>query len=575
VVGSFEIAFYAKALNTSAGTPQVTTKLVRNNVGTLLNHTFTLTNDGAWHQYSFNFTGADTAASVQQNLVLTLTASNGSAETGATVYVDDAYLGKTTSSATGFRNEVVTTLQTMNPGSLRYMIPQTLGGSYPVYQGQSSCTWGGGSPDTPGGCDFEHGPIEGTAGSDTGGIFGGWYFSPTDLYPLANQYSAIPWFSIPDEFSDSDLKSFADDACTALSTYSNIPAIYIEGGNEEWNGGGDVKYQASNLGQLGYGGAIGRDFSIMATEASSKCAANASKIHYVWSNQLCNGGAGGIGWGVAAGASAAGYPIPNTSQYGDDDAPYYNYPPNLPAYSGSQANQALQYATTFFGYVPPYVGSSSSDCVVGDFTGIGSNNTISMYETGPNMYTGPGTTEQAYLSQAGYTSAAWMASAWLMGQQLLRVPVQNEFTLSQIEFGTSGVEAPIWGITHDFDSDFGPTFPHLRPIAMGMEVVNSAMGGAYYPVNAPSGTVINAFENKGAWSAALVNTTDAPITLTVEFPSSGTMPETAETVLTTNDLTDNSENSNDVFVGALPGGLSASGQNVTLTLPPYSVVAIH
>ena len=27
--------------------------------------------------------------------------------------------------------------------------------------------------------------------------------------------------------------------------------------------------------------------------------------------------------------------------------------------------------------------------------------------------------------------------------------------------------------------------------------------------------------------------------------------------------------------GALPGGLSTSGQNVTLTLPPYSVVAIH
>ena len=28
-------------------------------------------------------------------------------------------------------------------------------------------------------------------------------------------------------------------------------------------------------------------------------------------------------------------------------------------------------------------------------------------------------------------------------------------------------------------------------------------------------------------------------------------------------------------VGALPGGLSTSGQNLTLTLPPFSVVAIH
>ena len=81
------------------------------------------------------------------------------------------------------------------------------------------------------------------------------------------------------------------------------------------------------------------------------------------------------------------------------------------------------------------------------------------------------------------------------------------------------------------------TFPHLRPIAMGEEIVNSAIGGAYYPVNAPSGTVINAYLNAGAWSAALVNTTASSITVTVEFPSSGgTMPQTAETVLYTNGM---------------------------------------
>ena len=51
--------------------------------------------------------------------------------------------------------------------------------------------------------------------------------------------------------------------------------------------------------------------------------------------------------------------------------------------------------------------------------------------------------------------------------------------------------------------------------------------------------------------------------------------QTAETVLNTNGITDNAENSNDVYVGALPGGLSTSGTNVTLTLPAYSVVAIH
>jgi len=61
----------------------------------------------------------------------------------------------------------------------------------------------------------------------------------------------------------------------------------------------------------------------------------------------------------------------------------------------------------------------------------------------------------------------------------------------------------------------------------------------------------------------------------VAFPSSGTMPQNAETVLYTNGMADNSENSNNVYVADLPGGLSISGQNVTLTLPPYSVVGIH
>jgi len=58
-------------------------------------------------------------------------------------------------------------------------------------------------------------------------------------------------------------------------------------------------------------------------------------------------------------------------------------------------------------------------------------------------------------------------------------------------------------------------------------------------------------------------------------PGFGYSAQTAETVLYTNGITDNAENSNDVYVGALPGGLITSAQNVTLTLPPFSIIAIH
>ena len=46
-----------------------------------------------------------------------------------------------------------------------------------------------------------------------------------------------------------------------------------------------------------------------------------------------------------------------------------------------------------------------------------------------------------------------------MGQQLRRTPIQNEYQLAQVEFGAGNLDAPIWGIVHDFDADFGPDLP--------------------------------------------------------------------------------------------------------------------
>ena len=572
VKGPFEIAFWAKAASTSTGTPQVTVAVSRPTIFSAT-HSFALINDDAWHQYTFPFTGGDTGFTGGSNmwrLDFKLTATNGGAETGATIYVDDVYLGRAENSATGFRDEVVQTLQAIDPGSLRYGAYTQLATNDGGYEGASGCTAGNSGPTTTGTCDYLHGP------SYINGLGNSWVYAAQDAYALDGALGAVPFMTIGNAMNDADLIAFTDRLCSAIST-NNFSSAWIELENEEWNNGaGHISYGAQNLGQLGYGGEAGRNFSIMSAEASSHCPSVASRIHYILGNQICNSGVIGT---ELAGASATGHPIPNTSQYGTDDAPYYP-DGSLGSENGSDTAQAMAYAETFFGYVPTYVGPAGTGCInnggYSDYGAIGSNNTVSFYETGPGAYAGPGTTEQAYLSEAGYPSAGWMAESWLMGQQLGRTPIQNEYQLGQIEFGVGGTNAPIWGIVHDFDSDFGPaSFPHLRPIAMGMEVVNSAIGGAYYPVNAPSGTVINAYQNAGAWSAALVNTTASPITLTVAFPSSGSMPQTAEAVLNTNGITDNSENSNDVYVGALPGGLSTSGQNVTLTLPPYSVVAIH
>jgi len=583
IVGNFELAFYAEAVGTSGGTPQVTIQLIRNSNWTV-SHTFALTNDGKWHQYVYNFTGTDTAANAPNSLRLNMTGTNSPPGAGGTIYIDDAYLGKTANSPTGFRDEVLTTLSTMNVGSLRYMIPNTLGSSQATFEGQSGCTWGGGAPDQTGTCDFLKGPQY--IGGNSSNLNGGWFFSDTDVYPLAAQLGAVPWISFPDSFTDADLNTFINNVCKAISTY-NFSSVWIEESNEEWNdAGGDVKWGSGNLGQNGYGGEAGRNFSIMSAHATSQCPTLASRIHYIVGNQACNSG---IIYGVLQGAIAAGHSIPNTSQYGTADAPYYtNSTGSLDSHTGSLTQQAASYAADFFSsgpnYVSHFVGPPGTGCVnngtYSDYGAIGSNNTLNFYENGPGSYAPPMNTEQAYLSEAGFPSAGWMAASYLLGIQLPRTSIQNEFTLAQIEFGMRGTSAPIWGIIHDLDSDFGPKFPHLRPIALGMSLVNSAVTSYYFPVSGgPGSVVVDSFNSNnsgtGNWSAVLVNTQNVNQSYQLTFPSTGNLPSSAETVNYTKSIADNNEDSDSVTIGALSGGITTSGRSVNLTLCPLCVVALE
>ena len=352
VIGSFEIAFYALAANSSAGTPAVEVSLVRVPSGVKVSHTFTLTNDGAWHQYVYTFTGTDTDTSVG-NLIFTLTGTNGSAETSATIYIDDIYLGKTENSTTGFRDEVITTLKAINPGSLRYLTYLSLLTNDAGLEGKSGCTPGQGAPDTPGTCDFQHG-----AHYMNGTNAGEWLFSAADMYPLANAVGAVPWINIDHTFSDADLITFTNNLCAAFSTY-NFASAWIEDGNEEWNGGGSGgKYGSANLGKLGYGEEAQRNFSIISSQAASQCPSYASRFHYIMGNQVCNSG---VIYGEMQGAAAAGYAIPNTSQYGTADATYYarvEFPE-----SGNLAAQAAAYAEAYFSLVPTLVGQPGTGCI--------------------------------------------------------------------------------------------------------------------------------------------------------------------------------------------------------------------
>ena len=210
----------------------------------------------------------------------------------------------------------------------------------------------------------------------------------------ANQFGAAPWFSISNAFSDADLKTFIDNACTALAP-NNIP---VDLDRAEQRGmerrRSELQHQV-RLGQswrLGYGAEAGRNFSIMSTEATQSVSVAGEQ------DSLCHRQPGlqrRRGW--CGNAGSVGRWLPD-SEYQPVRSRrrvlLCRQRQQRDLESGSLAAQAAAYANAFFGYMPPYLGPQGTGCINngggGDWAFIGSNNTISVYETGPNGYHGPG-----------------------------------------------------------------------------------------------------------------------------------------------------------------------------------------
>ena len=95
----------------------------------------------------------------------------------------------------------------------------------------------------------------------------------------------------------------------------------------------------------GYGGNAGRNLSVMAPKR--RLSARPMPAVFTTSSTIRNATAGVIATAYA-GASSAGYPIPNTNQYGAGGAPYYSASgEEIPTESGSLEAQAAAYARRF------------------------------------------------------------------------------------------------------------------------------------------------------------------------------------------------------------------------------------
>jgi hypothetical protein len=557
IVGSgWQISFWAAALSAGASCNASLSRSGGNTDFTTSQATWNITSGSGsagsvgaldWNQYTYSFSGADSAGTQAGDLNFSLSC------TGGTVYIDNIFLGRPSDDTGAFRNEVVQDLQGMNVGSIR---------------------WGANSPYIGGAATAAQMASIDYVGSipvgDNKSAINGASFTDADVISLAGAVSSTtyPWLTIPMAWSDTDYTNFANELCSAESTYG-FSQIWVECNNEDWNGA------AASYEKLGYpyypayGQACARAFNLISTTCAD------SQIHYQYNNQTGNGG--------VAGAVQAGATFPNSSQYGFDDNLYLTTNVNSGDSLTTAVSNYFSQVTTLIGLIAINNYSDMTYLCAGNSSSIpgGCNQQVGAYEwEAPSTSNGSGTNLQKSQQTVAWSSAA-VAVANII--EALALPPSGH-AISTTEFfqlaqsGWGGQE--VWGIlpgNWGTNKDFAPTWPWLRPQGLGLELYNSAVQGNYYPISGlPSRVVGVAFcpTGQARCNAVVVNENSTSTSMSITFPSGSTAPAVSKTVLYTNSNADTNEDGNYVHIGNLSGGVSQSGQQISFTAPAFSAVAL-
>ena len=224
--GTYQISFRAKG---TGGSNQMTVSLGRQVAGgNYFSQTVSLTS--GWQDYTFKFNAAETPSTPSAPVDLRFTVS------GASAYLDDVSLTPATSNTsnpTAFRDEVVSTLTSLHPGTLRYMDDggPSFGSSIanmlalPFARQRS-----GSSMASPEEDDVPLGLHE--------------------FLQLCQTVGAQPWYVLPPAISPADMQNLMQYLAGPSSTpygairaslgqpapwTSVFPVIHLELGNEQWN----------------------------------------------------------------------------------------------------------------------------------------------------------------------------------------------------------------------------------------------------------------------------------------------------------------------------------------------------
>jgi len=475
--GNYTLTFRAKA---TSGAPIITYRVYRTGGAYYLNSTVTptvnATPGAGWTNYSFSFSASETGAQ-NQNIRASLVA------TGGVVLLQDMGLNEVNSATgndTAFRDAVFLKLQAYKPGTLRFMN----GGTY--------------------GCTFD--AVITTPALNCGSI--SWadvgYVNPWSLSQflyLAAKVGANPWFTMSPWATPADWANAAayfNAPCSSGNSYATIRCnflagtpyagetwlqvfnslapsgvgnIYLENGNEVWNGPNGIGFYINN--GMNYGYLVGAD------NAALKAAPYYSaQIHQVASGH----GGGGIFSSVQT-ILAAACGVTNGCPDFIDDAPYaFNYATDI-----TTPNLWTSMFTEPVNLTQP--GGDIYSMQNYAFTNFGVNGAV--YETNLGTSYGITGTTQAQIDGivGGIGSGLDATLNMLLAARDVGIGVQNLFALPEIATGwyestsvtcncqtqSSTLYSPLWGANR-YMSGPEATNSFDRPSGLMFQGINQAIG---------------------------------------------------------------------------------------------------
>jgi hypothetical protein len=445
--GAYTLTFRAKAVS---GSNQINVSFGRlttpahGNV-TYLNQSVTLTNQ--WKDYSYTFNAAEDGTYVG-TAALTFSIQ------GAQVYLDDVALTEPAAAdnPTAFRNAVVNTLKSLQPGVLRFM---------------------------DGGADFAS-TTDNMIGVPFARLRAGYGERQTeqddisiglhDFLVLCQTVGAEPWYTVPAGISAADMQNLiqylAGDASTPYGAIraslgqstpwtSVFTTIHLELGNEMWNStfaGEAIPNPAA------YGNVATAAFAA-ARAASSYDASKFDLVMGSWAvdpNWTAQELQNSSGYDSVA---AAPYLFNNVNDYGTIEAifgPMFAQPEQVDSSPTANGNYMYQQAQAAAAGNPPAK--------------------LSVYEV--NLSTTSGTAPQNIVNQVAAGLGAGIAAAdhMLLMMRDLGITTQNMFALPEYANGFNnsqgGTEAvPLWGSV----VDMGGETNLKRPQFFALQLANSAI----------------------------------------------------------------------------------------------------